>query len=177
MESGQDWKIAALTYNIYVHFFVGDIMNDKIFFMNMAIKEAIKAYKKKEVPVGCIIVKNNEIIAKSYNSKEKSKKAINHAEIKAIAKACKKNNDWRLNECEIYTTLFPCPMCAGAIQEARIAKVYYISSTNNKNNYYISKKILSSYCCKIERINLKCNILDNFFFEIRKRNVSRETLK
>ena len=85
-------------------------------YMNIAIKEAKKAYKKGEVPVGAVIVKNNKIIAKAHNTKEKSKQAICHAEINAIKKATKKIKNWRLTNCDIYITLFPCPMCASAIQ-------------------------------------------------------------
>lgn len=93
-------------------------------YMNIAIKEAKKAYKKEEVPVGAIIVKNGEIIAKAHNLKESKKDTTCHAEILAIKKASKKLNAWRLEDCEMYVTLEPCSMCAGALINARIKKVY-----------------------------------------------------
>ncbi len=89
-----------------------------------ALKEARKAYKKLEVPVGAIIVKNGEIIARAHNLKETKKDTTKHAEIIAIEKASQKLQAWRLEDCEIYITLEPCTMCAGAIINSRIKKVY-----------------------------------------------------
>jgi len=77
------------------------------------------------VPVGAIIVKNNKIISKAYNKREKNQIATHHAEILAIQKACKKLKSWRLDDCDMYVTLEPCPMCAGAIINARIKNLYY----------------------------------------------------
>lgn len=114
-------------------------MNEK--YMNIAIQESLKSMKKEEVPIGCIIVKNGKIIAKAHNLKEKKSSALAHAELIAIAKANKKLKSWRLNECEIYITMEPCPMCASAIKQSRISKVYYgVENENNK----ISKKIFQS---------------------------------
>ncbi|MDE5540081.1 MAG: nucleoside deaminase, partial [Bacilli bacterium] len=93
-------------------------------FMKEALKEARKAYNKEEIPVGAVIVKNGEIIARAYNLKETKKDTINHAEILAIKKASKKLNSWRLTDCEMYVTLEPCSMCAGALIQSRISKVY-----------------------------------------------------
>lgn len=93
-------------------------------FMKAALKEAQKAYEKEEVPIGVVIVKDGKIIAKAYNLKEIKKDTTEHAEIRAIKKASKKLDAWRLADCEMYTTLEPCPMCAGAIIQARIKKVY-----------------------------------------------------
>ncbi len=93
-------------------------------FMKEALKEAKKAYEKLEVPVGAIIVKEGRIIAKACNIKEEKKDTTKHAEIIAIQRASKKLDSWRLNDCEMYVTLEPCPMCAGAIIQARIKKVY-----------------------------------------------------
>ena len=93
-------------------------------FMQVALKEAKKAYKKLEIPVGAVIVKNGEIIAKAHNIKEEKKDTTKHAEIIAIQEASKKLESWRLNDCELYVTLEPCPMCAGAIIQSRIKKVY-----------------------------------------------------
>ncbi len=93
-------------------------------YMKVALKEAQKAFEKEEIPVGAIIVKDGKVIAKAHNSKETSKNACGHAEILAIEKACKKLNSWRLLNCEMYVTLEPCPMCAGALINSRISKVY-----------------------------------------------------
>ena len=93
-------------------------------FMKQAIKEAKKAEEKLEVPIGVVIVKDNKIIARAHNLRETKKNAIAHAEILAVQKACKKLDAWRLNNCEMYVTLEPCPMCAGAILNSRIKKVY-----------------------------------------------------
>lgn len=101
-------------------------MTDKdLEYMSLAIREAKKAYKRDEVPVGAVIVKNDEIIAKAYNTREYGKNALYHAEIKAINKACKKLGGWRLIGCTMYVTLEPCPMCAGAIVNSRIERVVY----------------------------------------------------
>lgn len=99
-------------------------MNENEKFMKSALKEAEKAFEKEEIPVGCVIVKDGKIISRAHNSKETTKNACGHAEILAIEKACKKLNSWRLLDCEMYVTLEPCPMCAGALINSRISKVY-----------------------------------------------------
>ena len=93
-------------------------------FMKEALKEAKKAYNKLEVPVGAVIVKDGQIIARAHNLKESKKDTTNHAEILAIQKASKKLGSWRLLDCEMYVTLEPCTMCAGAIIQARVGKLY-----------------------------------------------------
>lgn len=93
-------------------------------FMKIALKEAKKAYDKLEIPVGAVIVKDGEIIAKAHNLKETKFDTTKHAEILAIQKASKKLESWRLLDCEMYVTLEPCSMCAGAIINSRIKKVY-----------------------------------------------------
>ena len=93
-------------------------------FMKEALKEAKKAADKLEVPVGCVIVKDGKIIARAHNQKETKKDTTKHAEILAIQKASKKLEAWRLINCEMYITLEPCSMCAGAIINSRIKKVY-----------------------------------------------------
>ena len=100
-------------------------MQEDIYFMQEALKEAKKALLKDEVPVGCVIVKDGKIIARGHNQKEKNKNAILHAEIVALNKAQKKLNDWHLNDCILYVTLEPCLMCTGAIIQTRIKKVVY----------------------------------------------------
>lgn len=93
-------------------------------YMNEAINQAKKAYQNNEVPIGAVIVKDNKIIAKAYNKKEKTKLVTKHAEMIAIEKACKKLKTWHLNDCELYTTVEPCLMCTGAIVQSRIKKIY-----------------------------------------------------
>lgn len=94
-------------------------------FMQTALMLAKEASDEGEVPVGAVIVKDNEIIATGRNRREKSKNALSHAEIEAINSACEKLGGWRLWECDIYVTLEPCPMCSGAIVNARIPNVYF----------------------------------------------------
>ena len=93
-------------------------------FMRSAMAEARKAEKIGEVPIGCVIVKDGKIIARGYNKRKKEGNTLSHAEIKAIDKACKKTGDWRLEGCSMYVTLEPCPMCAGALIQSRIDKVF-----------------------------------------------------
>jgi tRNA(adenine34) deaminase len=95
------------------------------YFMNIALKEASKASKKGEVPVGAVIVKDNQIIAKAHNKRQRSNRTIAHAEILAIEKANKKLKSWRLDRCVIYVTIEPCPMCSGAIIQSRIDTLVY----------------------------------------------------
>lgn len=94
-------------------------------FMLAAYEMAKQAYNDGEVPVGAVIVRENEIVAKGRNRREKAKNALLHAEIEAIDNACKALGGWRLWNCELYVTLEPCPMCAGAIINAHIPKVYF----------------------------------------------------
>lgn len=94
-------------------------------YMEIAIKEAKKAYKNGDVPVGAVIIKNNKVIAKAYNKKQKRKIATRHAEIEVIEKACKKLKTWYLDDCEMYITMEPCLMCSGAILQSRIKKIIY----------------------------------------------------
>ena len=100
-------------------------------YMKDAIRQAKKAAALGEVPIGCVIVYEDKIIGRGYNRRMVDHSALAHAEIAAIKKACKRMGDWRLEECELYVTLEPCPMCAGAIVQARIPKVY-IGSMNPK---------------------------------------------
>lgn len=97
-------------------------MND-IYFMNEAIKEAMKARELMEIPIGAVIVKDNEIIGRGYNKKETGNDATFHAEIIAIREACQNIGAWRLLNCTMYVTLEPCAMCAGALVNARIDRV------------------------------------------------------
>ena len=100
--------------------------------MNLALIEARKAFRNKEVPVGAIIVKDNKVIGKGYNQIELLKDATAHAEMIAITSASNTLNDWRLNQCDIYVTLEPCAMCAGAAYWTRISKIVYGASDEKK---------------------------------------------
>ncbi len=134
-----------------VSFFMVISMNEK--YMMLAINEAKKAYKKNDVPIGCVIVKDGRIISKAHNKKEIKKNAIMHAEIIAIAKACKKLKTWHLDDCVLYTTVEPCMMCTGAIIQSRIKKIYY--SISNK-----SFGELENYHLKNKKIFIQNNILN-----------------
>lgn len=94
-------------------------------FMEKALNEAKKAYAKNETPIGAVIVKDGKVIARAHNLRETKKNALCHAEILAINKACKKLGGWRLFECDMYVTLEPCLMCAGAIVQSRIRNLYF----------------------------------------------------
>jgi len=100
-------------------------------YMKAAIREARKAYALEEVPIGCVIVQNDKIIARGYNRRNTDKNTLAHAEMSAIKKASKKTGDWRLEDCTMYVTLEPCQMCAGAIVQSRLGKVV-IGSMNPK---------------------------------------------
>ena len=118
------------------------------YYMKIAIKQAKKALKCGDVPVGAVIVRDNKIISKTHNKKEKNKNSIDHAEILAISQACKKLKKWRLDDCELYITMEPCMMCCGAIQQSRIKKIIY--GVKNENYGYTDKikniEIISQIC-------------------------------
>lgn len=113
-------------------------------YMNMAIEEAKVAFRENEVPVGCVIVKNSEILAKTHNMKEQLNSATKHAEILAIETASNKINNWRLDGCDVYITLEPCPMCASALKQARVSHIFCGLSNSDSKNYDIVLKILSA---------------------------------
>ena len=145
-------------------------------FMKQAVKQAKKAYAKLETPIGCVIVHDNKIIARVYNKKKIKKNTLAHAEILAINKASKVLGDWRLEDCTMYVTLEPCPMCAGAIVQARIPRVV-IGSMNPKagcagsvlnllqqdglnHQVEITKGVLAEECS---------GLMTSFFRELRKK--------
>jgi tRNA(adenine34) deaminase len=150
-------------------------MNQTERFMNEALKEAKKAYKKLEIPVGAVIVKDGEIIARAHNAKEEKNDATKHAEILAIQKASKKLETWRLNDCEMYVTLEPCSMCAGAMIQARLKKVY-IGTMDEKTGacgsvLNLPKDYKFNHIVEIEYgiLQPECEkILKDFFKELRK---------
>lgn len=146
-------------------------------FMKIALKEAKLAYDKEEVPVGAIIVKDNKVIAKAHNLKETNENATSHAEILAIQKACKKLGSWRLTDCCMYVTLEPCSMCAGALINARIKKLY-IGTNDSKTGACGSKinlleDVKFNHVVEVERgiLQNECErILKDFFKLLRERN-------
>jgi tRNA(adenine34) deaminase len=116
--------LTAQTFMEYDEHKGGMDMEDQVF-MDAALELARQAAADGEVPVGCVIVRGNEIVGRGRNRRETGKTALGHAEIEAIADACKNLGGWRLWECTLYVTLEPCPMCAGAIINARIPRVVY----------------------------------------------------
>ena len=127
-EPGQDGNVAALRTGVMCGGLLICMEKDlDKYFMKKALLEAKKAYQKDEVPIGCVIVKDNKIIARGHNLRECNHSSISHAEIIAINKANKKLNNWRLIDTTMYVTLEPCPMCAGAIFNSRISRVVYAS--------------------------------------------------
>ncbi len=142
-------------------------------YMDIALEEAKKAFVENEVPVGAVIVKNNEIIAKSHNLKAKTCNILNHAEIIAISEAAALLKDWRLIDCEMYITLEPCPMCAGAIQQSRIKKVFIGAKSNVLSNTDIVEKVFNNneFCHRVEYKyfnDKRCSkILSDFFLNKR----------
>ena len=150
----------------------------EIDYLNIAYKEAKKAEKQDEVPIGAVIVKDGIIIAKAYNKREKKQQAIAHAEVICINKACKKLKSWRLDGCELYVTLEPCLMCAGAITQARIKSVTF-GALDEKNGCVISKAhvlddIKTTHTTSWNYVkDEKCaDILTQFFKKLRKNKKS-----
>ncbi len=149
-------------------------MNDKEYFMKQAIKEAEKAEKKEEVPIGCVIVYQGKVFAKAHNLRQTKRLSTAHAEILAIEKACKKLKDWRLSDMEMYITLEPCAMCAGAIANSRIKKVYF-GAYEKKGGGVVSKfDILSNsglnHTVEFEGgvLEKDCSLLIKNFFSMRR---------
>ena len=148
-------------------------------FMKKALKEAQKAYNKYEVPIGAIIVKDGKVISRAYNKREEKNMATAHCELLAIEKACKKLGSWRLNDCDLYVTMEPCPMCAGAILNARIRKLYF-GAVDEKSGAVISNlheldldKTFCNHKVLYEGgvLEQECQqMIKRFFRELRKRN-------
>ena len=144
-------------------------------YMYEAIKQAKKAEKVEDVPIGCVIVCKGKIIARGYNKRNKKKSTLAHAEIEAIGKATKRIGDWRLDECTMYVTLEPCPMCAGAIIQSRIKNIFFgapdlkAGCAGSKANLFeeglfnhdvnVAGGILKSECA---------DLLKDFFHQLRK---------
>lgn len=145
-------------------------------FMKAALKEAKKAYTIDEVPIGCVIVQDERIIARGYNRRNIDKNTLAHAELTAIRKASKKTGDWRLEDCTMYITLEPCQMCAGAIVQSRMKKVV-IGAMNPKAGCagsVLNLLQMSQFNHQVEIIygvlEEECSsILSDFFAELRKK--------
>ncbi len=150
---------------------------DDEYFMGEALKEAKKAFELDEVPIGAVIVHNNEIIARGFNRRNTDKNPLMHAEIIAINEAAKVIGDWRIEDCTIYITVEPCPMCSGAIVQARIPNVVY-GAPNPKAGCGGSVINL----LQMEKLNHRCavksgvledecrGIMKEFFSRFRKKN-------
>lgn len=130
------------------------------YYMSLAIEEAKKAYLLDEVPVGAVIVRNGEVVARAHNGREILKDATAHAEILAINEACRRLNGWRLIDCSMYVTLEPCPMCAGALVNSRIEKLvfgaYDLRAGAVKSIYNIPED---------QRLNHRLEIVEGFMEE------------
>ena len=152
-------------------------MQEKEKFMKEALKEAKKAYDKLEVPVGCVIVKDGKIISRAHNLKETKKDTTKHAEILAIQKASKRIDAWRLLDCDMYVTLEPCSMCAGAIINSRIRNLY-IGTMDKKTgaagsvlNLFEDFTFNHKVIVETGILQTQCEkILKDFFKELRKRD-------
>lgn len=149
-------------------------MNKDEYYMNLSLKEAEKAYKRGEVPVGTIIVYQDKIVSRGYNLREKNHDITRHAELIAIKKASRKIHDWRLENMTMYVTLFPCPMCASAILQSRIKRLVIGAPTRDEKNKEIVYKILegNNTSAKVEVVDSvledDCKeILSKFFKERR----------
>ena len=152
-------------------------------YMQAALAQAKCAARRGEVPVGAVVVKDGVIVARAYNTRETGKNALYHAELRAIDRACRRLGGWRLVGCELYVTLEPCPMCAGAIVNSRIERVYFgardpkagaFGSLFDINSYGLNHKpevtggVLEDRCALL---------LSNFFSELRRRKSAGTTDK
>lgn len=139
-------------------------------YFNVALNEAYKAFKKNEVPVGAVIVKNNQVIAKAHNNRQRKRNILGHAEIICILKAEKKLKDWRLEGCDLYVTLEPCSICSNIIAEARINNVFYLEKQDfQQNNCIKTCTTQTNVCTNIKgEYNL---LLKNFFLKLRNKNI------
>ena len=163
-EPGQDRNVAALSITFMCDGFL-NYMEDYSKYMLEALKEAELAKLEDEVPIGCVIVKDNQIIARAHNQRETTNNPLGHAETLAIKKASEILNDWQLVDCDLYVTIEPCIMCGGAIIQSRIRKVIYgapdlkggafgssidiLESKNINHRPEVIKGVLEKECSKI----------------------------
>ena len=134
-------------------------------YYDILYKLALKAYKKNEMPVSAILVKNNKIIAKAYNRKNISNNPLYHAEILCLQKGYKKLKRWNLNDCSLYVSLEPCDMCKMLIEESRIDQVYFLLNKGKNNNKYTKTIYEQMYANEGEKFK---KLIDKFFKKIRK---------
>lgn len=135
-------------------------MQQDHYHMQMAIEEAEKAAAKGEVPIGAVIVHQGEVIARAHNLRETTRNAVTHAELLAIQEACQKLGNWRLEETILYVTLEPCPMCAGAILQARVPRVVYGARDAKAGAVDSLYRLLND-----ERFNHQCEVTENVMAE------------
>ncbi len=143
--------------------------------MDVAYKEARKAFDEGEIPIGAVVVQNGKVIAKAHNVRERTQLATGHAELIAIEKACKKLKSWRLDDCVMYVTVEPCVMCFGAIMNARIPEVYFGASgpTGGADKLAKSGAILN-WNCKVEKLENeeRCSDILTEFFKNRRQGAN-----
>ena len=146
-----------------MHFLFGDDMKKKYF--DVVYDEAKKAVNAGEIPVGCIIVKNNVIIARSHNKREKMNSVLGHAELLALQDASKLLGNWRLEGCDVYISLDTCPMCAAALAQARVRGIYCGVSSTNLDENDIVEKIIPKKTKFISDLDVErsSSLLKNFF--------------
>ncbi|HBM17456.1 MAG TPA: tRNA-specific adenosine deaminase [Lentisphaeria bacterium] len=157
-----------------------DITSDDEYFMLLAIKESLKAYEIGEVPVGAVAVKEGKVIARAYNQIEKLKDATAHAEMLLITQVSSYLGDWRLNDVTIYVTKEPCPMCAGAMVNAKLGKLIY-GMKDPKYGAAGTALDITNFPTALHKVDVlggfledKClEIFQSFFRELRKENISR----
>lgn len=143
------------------------------YYFQCALEEAEKARKKNEVPIGCVIVKDNKIISRGHNLRESKQQVLTHAELIAIEKAAKKLKSWRLEGCELYVTLEPCPMCAAALWQARIKKVHFGAIDKKAGaltlgfNLHQNEKLNHRYTMDYHPVEECSKILSTFFKSLR----------
>jgi tRNA(adenine34) deaminase len=146
----------------------------KLKYMNAALREAKKAENENEVPVGAVVVFEDKIIARAYNKREQKQEFHSHAEFLAMMKAAKKLGTWRLEDCDVYVTLEPCPMCAGAMIQSRIKNLYYAADDPKSG---VAKSIIQIFDLPFNhKIHIESGImadesqelLENFFKRLRK---------
>lgn len=143
--------------------------------MNEALKEAKKAYNQNEVPVGAVVVYQDKVIARDHNRREKQQSFFAHAEFLAMKKAAKKIGSWRLENCDVYVTMEPCPMCAGAMIQARIRNLYYAAKDPKAG---VAESVFNMFDYKFNHsVNVEGGIMEkesqviikSFFKELRKK--------
>ena len=145
------------------------IKNDD-YFMQVAYKEAKKAYEIGEIPVGTVIILNEKIISKGHNLRDTTNIVTKHAEIIAIEKANKKLKNWRLNECIMYTTLQPCNMCMSVIKSSKIKKIIFAARSNERSDLLIEERQIINKVM----IDKSVSLIQKAFLKIRKNKIKKK---